>query len=187
MLLLWTYCRTALPDNVWNNAVWLWVEWCHLLPSGSHLSSKPQVSTFYSPCTDCIAHDFWRACECKFPCESMQTRHYCAGANICKIILRSGQWAPRKLVLKIKDMASHDIVCMLIHFSSVWLCATLWTLAYWVPLSMGFFRQEYWRGWPCPPPGNLPDPGITPRSLRSPALTGGFFTTSNTWKIPPCY
>ena len=41
-------------------------------------------------------------------------------------------------------------------------------------MSMGFFGQEYWSGLPFPPPGDLPDPGI---KLRSPALTGGFFTT----------
>ena len=46
----------------------------------------------------------------------------------------------------------------------------------------GFSRQEYWSGLPCPPPGNLPKPGIEPTSLMSPALTGGFFTTSATWE-----
>ena len=42
------------------------------------------------------------------------------------------------------------------------------------PLSMGFFRQEYWSGLPFPPPGDLPDPGIKPVSRVSPALAGGF-------------
>ncbi|ELR60425.1 hypothetical protein M91_18992, partial [Bos mutus] len=45
------------------------------------------------------------------------------------------------------------------------------------PLSMGFPRQEYWSGLPFPTPGDLPDPGIKPASLVSPALAGGFFTT----------
>ena len=49
---------------------------------------------------------------------------------------------------------------------------------------MGFSRQEYWSGLPCPPPGDLPDPGIEPASLTSPALAGGFFTTSATWAAP---
>ena len=49
------------------------------------------------------------------------------------------------------------------------------------PLSMGFSRQEYWSGLPFPFPGNLPDSGIEPMSLVSPALAGGFFTTS-TWE-----
>ena len=50
------------------------------------------------------------------------------------------------------------------------------------PLSMGFSRQEYWGGLSCPPPGDLPDPGIEPLPLMSPALAGGFFTTSATWE-----
>ena len=49
-------------------------------------------------------------------------------------------------------------------------------------LFMGFSRQEYSRGLPCPPPGDLPDPEIEPGSLMSPALAGGFFTTSATWE-----
>ena len=57
-----------------------------------------------------------------------------------------------------------------------------WTVARQAPLSMGFSRQEYWSGLPFPPPGNLPDPGIEPRSLISPTLAGGFFTTSGTWE-----
>ena len=72
---------------------------------------------------------------------------------------------------------------MLSHFSLVWLFVTLWTLAYQDPLSMGFSRQECWSGLPCPPPGDLPDPGIKPASLRPPALAGRFFTTSATWEI----
>ena len=51
-------------------------------------------------------------------------------------------------------------VCVLSHFSCVQLFTTLWTVAYQAPLSMGFPRQEYWSGLPCPPPGDLPDPGI---------------------------
>ena len=49
-------------------------------------------------------------------------------------------------------------------------------------LSKGFSRQEQWSGLPCPPPGDLPDPGIKPASLMSPALAGRFFTTSATGK-----
>ena len=55
---------------------------------------------------------------------------------------------------------------------------TAWTEACQVPLSMGFSRQEYWSGLPCPPLGDLPDPGIEPGFLMSPALAGEFFTTS---------
>ena len=49
---------------------------------------------------------------------------------------------------------------------------------------MGFSRQEYWSGLPCPPPGDLLYPGIESASLTSPALAGGFFTTSATWEAP---
>ena len=52
------------------------------------------------------------------------------------------------------------------------------------PLSMGFCRQEYWSGLPCPPPGDLSNPEIKPASLVSPALAGGCFTTSATWEAP---
>ena len=46
---------------------------------------------------------------------------------------------------------------------------------------MGFSRQEYLSGLPCPPRGDLPNPGIEPASLTSPALASEFFTTSVTW------
>ena len=47
---------------------------------------------------------------------------------------------------------------------------------------MGFSSREYWSGLLCPPPGDLPDPGVEPESLMFPALAGGFFTTSATWE-----
>ena len=72
--------------------------------------------------------------------------------------------------------------CVLSHFSRVQLFATPRTVARQAPLSMGFSRQEYWHGLPCPPPGDLPDLGIEPGSLMSPALSGKFFTTSATWE-----
>ena len=67
-------------------------------------------------------------------------------------------------------------------FSSVRLSATLQTVAHQAPLSVGFSRLEYWSGLPFPPPRDLPNPEIVPLSLMSPALTGGFFTTSPTWE-----
>ena len=71
---------------------------------------------------------------------------------------------------------------VLSRFSRVRLYATPGTVACQASLPMGFSRQEYWSELPCPPPGDLPDPGIEPTSLRSPALAGGFFTTSTTWE-----
>ena len=49
---------------------------------------------------------------------------------------------------------------------------------------MGFSRQEYWSGLPCPPLGDLPDPWILNTRLWSLAFSGGFFTTSTTWEDP---
>ena len=63
--------------------------------------------------------------------------------------------------------------------SSVQRFATPWTVAYQVPLSVGFSRQEYWSGLPFPSPGDLPDPGI---KLESLALVDGFFTTESSGK-----
>ena len=51
-------------------------------------------------------------------------------------------------------------VCMLSHFSHVQLFATPWSVAHQAPLSLGFFRQEYWSRFLCPPPRDLPNPGI---------------------------
>ena len=50
------------------------------------------------------------------------------------------------------------------------------------PLSMAYSRQEYWNLLPCPPLGDLPDPGIESAFLISPALAGSFFTTRATWE-----
>ena len=75
----------------------------------------------------------------------------------------------------------HTYVCM--HTISLHSCPhlmTLWTVAHEALLSMGFSRQGYWSGFSCPPPGDLPDPGIEPKSLMSPALADRFFTTSAT-------
>ena len=71
-------------------------------------------------------------------------------------------------------------MCVLSCFICVQLFATPWTVAHQAPLSMGLSRQEYWSVLPCPPPEDLPDPEIKLISLMSPALAGGFFTTSAT-------
>ena len=72
--------------------------------------------------------------------------------------------------------------CVLSHVSEVQLFVTLWTVACQAPQSMGFSRQEYWSGLLCPPPGDLPNPGIKLTSFVSPAWAGGVFTLSATWE-----
>ena len=72
---------------------------------------------------------------------------------------------------------------MLSHFRHVQLFVIPWTAAHQPPLSMEFFRQEYWSGLSCPSPGDLPNSGIKSTTLTSAALTGRFFTTSTTWEV----
>ena len=74
-------------------------------------------------------------------------------------------------------------MCMKVKVKSltrVRLFATPWTVAYQAPLSMRFSRQEYWSGLPFPSPGDLPDPGIEP---RSPALQGDALTSEPPGKL----
>ena len=67
-------------------------------------------------------------------------------------------------------------VCVLSCLSPEQHFATLWTVAPQAPLSMGFSRQEYWCGLPCPPPGDLPDSGIESRVFSGSCIPGGFST-----------
>ena len=55
--------------------------------------------------------------------------------------------------------------------------AMLWTVVRQARLTAGFSQQEYWSGWPFPSSEDLPNPGIKPASLASPALAGRLFTT----------
>ena len=81
--------------------------------------------------------------------------------------------APRT---NVSSLGTGSSLCYIVQ-SCLTLCDP-WAVAHQVLLSMGFSLQEYWNGVPFPPPGDLPDPGIKPTSLSSPALAGGFFTTS---------
>ena len=83
----------------------------------------------------------------------------------------------------ITTLLINDVLCC--GFSHVQLCVTQWTAVHQAPLFTGFSRQEYWSGLPCPPPGDLPNPGIKPASLKSPALAGEVFTTSAPPTLPP--
>ena len=88
-----------------------------------------------------------------------------------------------------KDMCCYIQNILILHmcscrvFSVMSDCAMLQTAARQAPLSVGFSRQEDWRGMQCPPPGDLPDPGVKPTSYNS-CIGGGFFTTSVTWGAP---
>ena len=73
-------------------------------------------------------------------------------------------------------------VCCAQLLSRVPLFVTPWMVAHQAPLSTEFSRQEYWSGLPFPTPRDFFHPGIKTASLVSPALTGGFLTTSTTWE-----
>ena len=70
--------------------------------------------------------------------------------------------------------------------SCVRLFATLGTAAHQAPLSMGFSRQEYWSGLPFPSPGDVPDPGIEPRSPTCHADAGRRFPSGSEVKASAC-
>ena len=73
------------------------------------------------------------------------------------------------------DISIHSVVSVCAPMlSCVQFFVTPWTIAHKAPLSLGLSRQEYWSGLPCPPPGNLPHPGIKPASPLSPAWQVGF-------------
>ena len=86
------------------------------------------------------------------------------------------------MLQKVPEVTHACIHAKLLCFSCVRLFTTPCTVAHQAPLSLGFSGQEHQSGLPCPPPGDLPDSGIEPVFLMSPALAGRFFTTSATKK-----
>ena len=95
----------------------------------------------------------------------LYTQNYVIEVNLRHPVIKEVRYIPSIHVKKVK---SESEVAQL--------CPTLWdpgTVAHQAPLSMGFSRQEYWSGWLFPSPGDLPDPGIKPRSpvLQADALT----------------
>ena len=90
-----------------------------------------------------------------------------------------------------RKTGKHTVTCFPCNCVLTQLCLTLHnpmgTAAHQAPLSMGFPRKEYWSGLPFPFSADLPDLGTKPGSLTSPALAGGFFTTSATWEAPNNY
>ena len=73
--------------------------------------------------------------------------------------------------------------CVLSHFNRVQLFVTPMDCNPLDPSVHGILQARYWNGFLCPHPGDLPDPGMEPTLLMSPAQAGGFFTTSATWEV----
>ena len=76
----------------------------------------------------------------------------------------------------------HFDLCHVCEFSRFWLFVAQWIIDHQAPLPLKIFRQKYWSGVPFPNPVDLPYPGVKLSTLASPALAGGFFTTSTTWE-----
>ena len=76
-----------------------------------------------------------------------------------------GLFAFLGFALFVNDISALVFIMCMCSVVCVRLFATPWTVAHQAPLPMGFSRQEFWSGLPCPPPGDLPDPGIKPLSL----------------------
>ena len=95
-------------------------------------------------------------------------------------------WSVIFLILLSYNLLITENVLVLLLLLSHWAVSGSLQLhglvAHEAPLSMEFSRQEYWNGLPFPTPGDLPDPGIEPTSLVSPALADGFFTTRTIWE-----
>ena len=94
------------------------------------------------------------------------------------VCLRGGRisiYLQASLVSKVACEHAKSLSCALFF-------VTLWPVAHQALLPMEFSRQEYWSELPCPPPGDLPYPGMEPMSLMSPALAARFFTTSAAWE-----
>ena len=97
------------------------------------------------------------------------------------MVRSDGTWScehcaqPALLPLSCSEWCVHAQPCRASH------SATPWTLAHQAPLSMGLPRQGYQSGSPCPPPGDLPDPGMEP---VSPALSGGSLPLSRLGSPP---
>ena len=107
---------------------------------------------------------------------SMKTREYRKGGEDCFPLQR------RACMFSYQERFKtiHRLIdCSVVSDSF----ATPWTVTCQAPLSVEFSRQEYWSGLPCSTLGDLPDPGIKPAYLVSPASAGVFFTTSDTWYV----
>ena len=116
-----------------------------------------QRNPSYRPTQLCPA-DFWQSCKSNPMGKNVLFNKWCCSSwtSIGRI-----NKAPNKISYLLQKLTQSVHAYSL---SCVQLFMTPWTVAHQVPLSMGFSRQEYWSGLPCPLPGDLPNPGIKPRS-----------------------
>ena len=124
---------------------------------GLHYNSPTQENPLHATSSP------WRHLQCHWVCYILWCKWHpaCTTAQTCHRALCVTTACQRPSMLH---------VCMLSCFSHVQLFATPRTVAHQTPLSMGFSRQEHWSGLPCPPPGDLSNPGIEPMSPEAAAL-----------------
>ena len=84
--------------------------------------------------------------------------------QLCSLLASHRSSAAALGLIPLVPLISRFLKVKVKSLSRVRLFVTPWTVAYQAPPSMGFSRQEYWSGLPFPSPGDLPDPGIKPRS-----------------------
>ena len=103
---------------------------------------------------------------------------------ICAYLQNKSRPRPREYLMTGMHSAKSDLSCSVQLLRRVRLFATPWTVAYQVPPSMGFSRQEYWSALPFPSLGDLPDPGSEPGSpaLQADALTLMMRLCNRTWQ-----
>ena len=103
----------------------------------------------------------------------MHTHTYIQGRNLYLILLVNIilllQVKTHSCIVKLMCLVT-NAMCVLSHFSCIWLFSTPWSVAHQAPLCMGFSRQECWSAQPFLPPGDLPDSGTEPKCPASPAL-----------------
>ena len=143
----WSFNFNISPSNEYSGLISFRMDWLDLLAVQGTLKSLLQ---HHSSKASILLHSaFFR----------VQLSHPCMTSG--KTIALTRQTFVGKVKVKVK-----------LH-SRVQLFETPWTVAHQAPLSIGFSRQKYWSGLPFPSPGDLPDPGIEPRSptLQADALT----------------
>ena len=146
-----------------------WVPWRSL---GKNLTCVFWNLGTYLNTKDC-AWRFWRTRTCWLSPGKWNKKRLCY-RELKKKVRKSPPYSrfPHLSEGTERDLHVWHLACMHAKsLSRVWLFATLWTVAHQTPLSMRFSRQEYWSGFPCPSPGDLPEPGIKP---ESPALQTDF-------------
>jgi len=125
--------------------------------------------------TEFSREEYWKSCSISYFRGFSQPRD-CNCISCISCIGRQilCHWGTKEALRKLVH------ACRLSHFSCVQLSVTLWTTS----LSIWFSRQKYSCGLPFPSTGDLPNPGIEPASLVSPALAGRFFTAISIWEAP---